>query len=154
MKATLQTLILALMCLSTFVSAQNKYKFPKQKVIGASLSFTGGLVYGIREVYLADPEVFEIKFGAEPQSFWGSDAWKRKYKDWDGGDRRFDSGMAEWYPFDFQHVSSTLSKSFVVAGTVCIVAGEKRPLKHYLYDFAISFFASSCGSYAGFKLFR
>ncbi|GIW57699.1 MAG: hypothetical protein KatS3mg083_644 [Candidatus Dojkabacteria bacterium] len=38
-----------------------------------------GVLWGLREAYHADPEVFERLYGVCPESFWGSEAWKRNY---------------------------------------------------------------------------
>jgi len=39
-----------------------------------------GIAHGMRERYHADPYIFEKRWGVSSTSFWGSDAWKRNYK--------------------------------------------------------------------------
>lgn len=38
-----------------------------------------GIAHGMREAYHSDPYVFETTWNADPDGFWGSDAWKRNY---------------------------------------------------------------------------
>lgn len=142
----------------TILSSNNvDYAFSKQQIVGTALSFVGGFIHGMREKYHADPRVFEKAFGASPESFFGSESWKRKY-DANGNERRFYTSFS-----DFWHVSEWVSKGAIMAGTTVLITYKhcnkhntntcscsKKNWKRIGLDLITSFAVSSLGAWTGY----
>ena len=62
-------------------------KFYKSDYLALGLAVLGGIVNGAHEAYEADRRIFEKEWGVQPQSWWGSESWKRKYSNYDAGDK-------------------------------------------------------------------
>ena len=81
-----------------------------------------GLIWGFREYQHKDLACFEKAFGANKQSFFGSESWKRKYKDWDAGDKSAAFPLAMTFPFnDFWHSSKYVFGILLTTGTALAV---------------------------------
>lgn len=82
-----------------------------------------GVIWGLREKTHQRPNFFETAFGASPTSFFGSQQWKRKYIDYDGGDKRPKTKLLSIFPYnDFWHLSWYVVKAVTVG--CCIVIGK------------------------------
>ena len=64
----------------------------------------------------------------KPRNFWDKRiSWKRMYKDWDGGDRRYRWGVATYLLYwlaDGWHLMEFLMMTFLAAGVATLVADE------------------------------
>lgn len=133
--------------------APQPYRVTMAKAAGWGLCFLGGFTHGLREAYHAEPGIFERRFGAKPDGYFGSQSWKRKYHDYDGGNA-VERSVLYTPVSDFWHVSAWLEKGYLMSGTVVVFIGERRRLKHYLLDFGISFVAASAGSAMSYGALR
>lgn len=129
------------------------YRVTMGKAAGFGLCFLGGFVHGMREAYHAEPKVFELRFGAKPDGFFGSESWKRKYHDYDGGNA-VERSVLFTPVSDFWHVSAWVEKGYYLTGTAVVVLGERRRWTHYVADVAISFVAASLGSAISYRALR
>lgn len=94
-----------------------------------------GIAHGMREAYHADPYIFEDSWNANPDGFWGSDAWKRNYHNNDpkqGHKAEYfaNFGRDVWHTADEVDVFG-LSLSSIGTGM------RKQPWKYRLANFAI-----------------
>lgn len=94
-----------------------------------------GVAHGMREAYHADPYIFEDSWNANPDGFWGSDAWKRNYHNNDpkqGHKAEYfaNFGRDVWHTADEVDVFG-LSLSSIGTGM------RKQPWKYRLANFAI-----------------
>lgn len=130
---------------AAWFQAQPKEKFLDWQNIGMSwdgkqLTAWGalalsGVAHGMREAYHADPYIFEDSWNANPDGFWGSDAWKRNYHNNDpkqGHKAEYfaNFGRDVWHTADEVDVFG-LSLSSIGTGM------RKQPWKYRLANFAI-----------------
>lgn len=120
---------------------EGKYVITGKKILVWTAFGLGGMVWGAREAYHADPYIFEKKWGVDPYSFWGSCQWERNYH---GGRYLNESGLPNAHKTevfgnigrDFWHTSGYVSGAFVLTGTFTIGA-SKQKLKHKVFDMLI-----------------
>ena len=126
-----------------FFEAQPKIKFTNWKTYPDSWDgkqfvtwgafAVSGMMWGAREAYHADPYVFERTYDVHPESFWGSDAWKRNYKD-NNPDLPHKKeyfgnvGRDVWHTFGFASNAVLLSGSFAIGA-------RKQPVKYRVANF-------------------
>ena len=93
-----------------------------------------GVLHGGREAYHAEPTVFEKRFGVAPQSFFGSEQWKRQYfdRDPDNGHKPEIWNSARDY-YHFSHLAS----STIWIGGAFTIGMSKQPIKYKLVDLLI-----------------
>ena len=124
--------------------------------IGFGLLVLGGIANGFSEAYEADPTIYEKHWGVSQDSWSGSKSWKRKYKDYDGGDLRPSYLFSKSYLVvfsDLDHFSEHFSKWLSLSGmTVIGLNGGKRKYKWYIHagrflTGAIAFSATSSITY-------
>ena len=113
--------------------------------------FAAGVLHGGREAYHAEATVFEKRFNARPQSFFGSEQWKRNYFDRDP-----DSGHKPniWNSArDYYHFSHLASSTIWVGGAFTI-GMSKQPMKYKLLDLLISALITSGSASLTYNLLR
>lgn len=82
-----------------------------------------GAIWGLREKTHQRPNFFELAFGVSPTSFFGSQQWKRKYIDHDGGERMPKTKLLSVFPYnDFWHSSWYVVKAAMIG--CCIWIGN------------------------------
>lgn len=80
--------------------------------------------------------------------FWNPDlSWKNKWKNGDRlqGEKFFGSSTIFVCFTDCWHLCNTINKYSCVGAIVLKIGGKKKPLKYYLYDFAVYSLAYSAG---------
>jgi len=84
-------------------------------IISLILFALAGLLWGMREYYHKNPKVFDVLWKVKPISFFGSQSWKLKYKDYDNGDTRPAFPLAKVFPVnDFWHSASYVFKLLLI----------------------------------------
>lgn len=113
------------------------------KFIGWGVLAIAGAVDGMVEGYEFDGrKSFERKFEVSPNSFWGSQSWRRAYV---GGDPQngYKSKKAQIFGAnDFYHVADDVRKLGYITGGITVAIGGKQTNSkwwHYAADFAIGF---------------
>lgn len=93
------------------------------KTVAYILLAVSGIIWGLREKLHQRPGFFETAFGVSPMSFFGSQQWKRKYIDYDGGDKRAKTKLLSVFPYnDFWHSSWYFVKAVMVG--CCLIIGK------------------------------
>lgn len=88
-------------------------------IISLILFALAGLLWGMREYYHKNPKVFDVLWKVKPISFFGSQSWKLKYKDYDNGDTRPAFPLAKVFPVnDFWHSASYVFKLLLIVGSM------------------------------------
>lgn len=121
----------------------------KQWVWGAYA--VAGILHGGREAYHAEPTIFEKRFNAAPESFFGSEQWKRQYFN-------RDPGMAHkpniWNPLrDYWHFSGAATKGVWIGGAF-VIGVSKQPLKYRVVDMLIGAVITSATASLTYNLLR
>ena len=150
-------LLILLFVLPLQISAQKlkcsfsvpKYKIGKQKKIGLAIIAFAGLVDGMGAGYEFDSrKSFERKYGVDPNGFWGSKSWKKRYKNPNIWNRHF--GV-----FDFYHLADDVRKVGYLSGGIMItLGGKKQKWYYYFCDFALAFAVSSATKRIGMHWIR
>lgn len=140
--------ILILAFLSPALSQEESYKLTMSKLATWAGMGLGGATWGAREAYHADPYVFERAWGVDPESFWGSKAWKRQYY----GNNPENKHKPEWGNItrDFWHASGALSRTFTIGGTF-VIGSSKQKFKHKLIDMLIGSAVASVSAWATYE---
>lgn len=153
-------------CLFFFISVNGNsqtvlkvgsYRLTNLKIVSIGVTCAGGLVDGILAGYEFDGRTsFERKWGVSPTSFWGSESWKRAYKNNDPS-MGFKNNYVKWRGAnDFYHVADDMRKMQYLAGGIIIGIGPKTNTKwwHYVVDFGLSYGASAVFKAAGLGWIR
>lgn len=111
-----------------------------------------GIMWGAREAYHAQPDVFEKRWGVSETSFWGSDAWRRNYwsndpqaghkPQWAGN-----VGRDIWHTFGFG------SKALLFGGTFSI-SKRKQPLKYKIANLLVAALVQSAAASTTYQILR
>lgn len=88
----------------------------------------GGIMRGCREAYHAQPDVFERRFGAGKTSWWGSEQWKRNYRDNDP-EQPHKSEILGNFGRDMWHTFGGSDKMILISGSF-IIGARKQPVKY------------------------
>ena len=110
-----------------------------------------GILHGGREAYHAESTVFEKRLGVAPQSFFGSEQWKRNYFN-----RNPDNGHKPniFNPVrDYYHFSGAATKAIWIGGAFVIGTG-KQPIKYKLLDLLIGTLITSGTASITYNLLR
>lgn len=128
-----------------------QYKITKETLIASGVAVVTGTMWGAREAYHADPNVFEKKFGVSNESFLGSDAWKRNYYNNDPNNKH----KPDVFNFtrDFWHFSGLTSRAGYVTQSYIVFKSDKK-LKYRIYDMLISSAVSSLTAFTTYKILR
>jgi len=111
-----------------------------------------GILHGGREAYHAEPTAFEKRFNAAPQSWFGSEQWKRQYYNRDPENMPHKPNI--WNPLrDYYHFSGTGTKYLLIGGAVTIGA-SKQPTKYKIIDTLIAFAGFSATASLTYTLLR
>ena len=126
--------------------------------LGFGLMVVGGVANGMSEAYEADRRIFEKKWGKGSQSWWGSESWKRKYKDYDSGDERAaywqSQGVLAWSS-DFDHFSEATQAVTLGTGSFIIGLNGRRYKWHtQLIRFVTGFIAYGAASSITYNVLR
>lgn len=91
-------------------------------ILSSAILALAGLVDGILEGYGFDGrKSFERKFNVKPTSYFGSQSWKRAYKD-NNVDLGFKSAFVKWLgAFDFYHYADKTRKLLYIIGGMLIM---------------------------------
>lgn len=144
---------LVCLLLPVALSAQlGSYKFSGQKAAGLGLAVIGGIGTGMNHAYHADARIFEKKWGVAPASFFGSQAWRRNYRNMDVEQGR------KWGPNihrDVWHASSAVATWGKISAAVVVTVGEKRRhWSHYVIDAVIVGAAYGVSSHLTYSYLR
>ena len=136
---------LALLLLCS-LSAQAQYRITRAKLTGWGMVAVAGSADGMVEGYsIQYRKSFERKFNVSKTGYFGSQSWKRAYKD-GNPDNGFKSDFVRIMGAqDFYHHADDLRKIGYLSGGVVIGTQHKNNTKkwHTLADFAIGFAVSS-----------
>lgn len=81
-----------------------------------------GIIHGAREYTHKDPKVFEKLWNVLPTSFWGSESWKRKYKQYPIN-LMPKNDLISIFPYnDFWHLSHYIKQTLFIIG--CVLLGR------------------------------
>ena len=111
------------------------YKFKGEGKRAVWIAYAAaGILHGGREAYHAEPTVFEKRFGVAPQSFFGSEQWKRNYfnRDPESGHKPNLFNPVR----DYYHFSGATTKAVWIGGAFVIGTSE-QPIKYKLVDLLI-----------------
>jgi len=136
-------LILLLLC---SLSAQAQYRITRAKIAGWGMVAVAGAADGLAEGYEFDRRLsFERKYRVSKTGYFGSQSWKRAYKD-GNPDNGFKSDFVRIMGAnDFHHHADDLRKIGYLSGGVVIGTQHRKNTKkwHTVADFAIGFAVSS-----------
>ena len=136
-------LILLLLC---SLSAQAQYRITRAKIAGWGMVAVAGAADGLAEGYEFDRRLsFERKYRVSKTGYFGSQSWKRAYKD-GNPDNGFKSDFVRIMGAnDFHHHADDLRKIGYLSGGVVLGLSAHRNTKkwHTVADFAIGFAVSS-----------
>ena len=136
-------LILLLLC---SLSAQAQYRITRAKIAGWGMVAVAGAADGLAEGYEFDRRLsFERKYRVSKTGYFGSQSWKRAYKD-GNPDNGFKSDFVRIMGAnDFHHHADDLRKIGHLSGGVVIGTQHRKNTKkwHTVADFAIGFAVSS-----------
>lgn len=96
-------------------------------MIGYTLMGLAGIANGFGETLDAEPNYF-----GNGDGWWEANSWKRKYKDYDGGDHReayIGSKSILAWTTDADHFFPAVQKACLVSGTASLTIGEKLTWK-------------------------
>jgi len=127
-----------------------KFKGEGKRIVWISY-FAAGVLHGGREAYHAESTVFEKRFNARPQSFFGSEQWKRNYFDRDP-----DNGHKPnlFNPVrDYYHFSGAATKTIWIGGAFTI-GMSKQPIKYKLIDLLIGTLITSGSASLTYNILR
>lgn len=127
-----------------------KFKGEGKRIVWISY-FAAGVLHGGREAYHAEPTVFEKRFNARPQSFFGSEQWKRNYfdRDPDKGHKPNLFNPAR----DYYHFSGAATKTIWIGGAFTI-GMSKQPIKYKLIDLLIGALITSGSASLTYNILR
>lgn len=111
-----------------------------------------GMLHGGREAYHAEPTVFEKRFNAAPQSFFGSEQWKRQYYNRDPETQAHKQNALNGFR-DYWHFSGASTKYILIGGAFTIGASE-QPTKYKIIDTLIAFAGFSATASLTYTLLR
>jgi hypothetical protein len=147
-------LLIALLLLSTTVTAQykpekaNRWHIDRNKLLTGGLVFTAGASKGFNETLMFHWKAFRHAFPkANPNWFNPDESWKNKYKDGDP-----DAGSK--YPLstsvlimftDQYHLNNFINKTAWASAIVLKIGEGKQPFKNYLLDFLYYTFCHQLG---------
>ena len=137
-------LIILLLC---SLSTQAQYRITRAKIAGWGMVAVAGAADGAVEGFGFDGRTsFERKFGVSKMGYFGSESWKRAYKD-GNPDNGFKSDFVRIIGAqDFYHHADDLRKIGYISGGVIIgINGHKTNTKkwYYIIDFAAAFAISA-----------
>lgn len=118
-------------------------------------SWTGyaaaGVMWGAREAYHADPQIFEKKWNVRPESFFGSEAWVRNYEG-NNPEGKHKTNLFNTFR-DIHHAAGFASRGFTVSATV-VLCTSKRPVRHKILDVLIGLGIQSAASFLTYNSLR
>ena len=123
----------------------------KQWVIWSTYAWAGAM-WGMREAYHADPYCFEKKWDVGSGSWFGSDAWKRNYRNNDPTQPHKHEWMGN-VGRDVHHTFGFGSKVFLAAGTFTI-GTRKQPIKYRVANMLIGWGIHSLFATAAYQALR
>ena len=127
-----------------------KFKGEGKRIVWIAY-FAAGVLHGGREAYHAEPTVFEKRLNARPQSFFGSEQWKRNYfdRDPDNGHKPEIWNSARDY-YHFSHLAS----STIWIGGAFTIGMSKQPMKYKLLDLLIGTLITSGSASLTYNILR
>ena len=138
------------------VSAQ--YRITRAKIAGWSVAAVSGAIDGVLEGNrFDDNRNFERKFNASKTGYFGSESWRRAYKNNDpeqGYKNLYSQTFGAW---DFYHHADDARKiGYIGSGVVIGISGAKSNSKpwYFLADFAIGLAVSGVAKAAGMRWIR
>lgn len=124
----------------------------KRDIVPLACSILGGVSNGMNRAYYATSGTcFETKFGAPKQGFFGSEGWKRKYKNYDEGLAvpKF-PGSTTFLAFSTNAPAFTnlSNKGFVFLGTVTLTINRKDDFLNHFHRFVFNGLVYGLSSWA------
>ena len=142
----MRTAALILLLLCSLSAQAQQYRITRAKLAGWGMVAVAGVADGMVEGYsIQYRKSFERKFNVSKAGYFGSESWKRAYKD-GNPDNGFKSDFVRVMGAqDFYHHADDLRKIGYLSGGVVIGTQHKNNTKkwHTLADFAIGFAVSS-----------
>lgn len=121
-------------------AACQRYHFGSEKQLGLALVVLGSAADGLVEGYEFDArKSFERKWGVAPSSFFGSESWRKVYRN-GNPELGFKSPLHRWYgAVDFYHFADDTRKVGYISGGMLYGKGMQKNTKrwHYLLDVVI-----------------
>lgn len=107
---------------------------------GLGLSSAAGYISGAHEIYnIQGRRNFEVKWGVDPYSFFGSKSWMTIYNNNDPA-QGYKTRWAAWKGSDdFHHWGKRVRNTFYVGSGICVMIGEKKPWTHYAMRVGVNF---------------
>lgn len=136
-------LVLLLLC---SLSAQAQYRITRAKIAGWGMVAVAGAADGMVEGYEFDHrKSFERKYNVSKTGYFGSQSWKRAYKDGNVDNGYKSDFVRIMGAQDFYHHADDLRKIGYLSGGVVIGTQHRKNTKkwHTVADFAIGFAVSS-----------
>jgi hypothetical protein len=134
--------LISINCFSQYNVNNRDFLLKKRDIVPITCSILGGLSNGInRAYYSTNGTCFEKRFNSNPQSFWGSEGWKRKYKNYDEGKtapRYLGSNTFLSFTTNAPAFTNLSNKGFVFLGTVTITINRKDDFLNHFHRFLLN----------------
>jgi len=139
-------------------SLSAQYRITRGKIAGWSVAAISGAIDGVVEGYEFDGrKSFERKYNVSPTGYFGSESWRRAYKNNDP-----EQGYKNFYSRtfganDFYHLADDAKKiGYIGSGITIGISGSRANSKwwHYAVDFGIGLAVSGAGKAAGMYWIR
>lgn len=123
---------------------------------GYAILATAGAANGMRDAYVAEPSIFQSRFGASKNGWFGSESWRNKYKNGnpDDGEKFLGSTSILAPTTDFYHFSGAMRTTGLIAGTTLITIGEKKPFWHYVLKVTAGGVVYGLSSHVSYNMLR
>jgi hypothetical protein len=139
-------------------SLSAQYRITRGKVAGWSAAAISGAIDGIVEGYeFSGRKPFEEKFNVSPTGYFGSQSWRRAYKNNDPEQGYKNLYSRTFGANDFYHHADDARKiGYIGSGVIIGISGSRVNTKwwHYAVDFGIGLAVSGAGKAAGMAWVR
>jgi len=116
------------------------YQFTKLKAAGLLGIAVGAIANGAAQGYYYDGGTsFERMFGANPAGFFGSQSWRKRYRDGDPAHGLAHPAYSILPVFDFNHTAQFIANHATYSGGIVLGIGSmkyNRKWWHYALDFS------------------
>lgn len=136
---------------NTTVVQCKSYRITNSKLLGFAVLGLAGAVDGIVEGNdFRGRTAFEDKFNAKKSGYWGSESWRRAYKNGDPEQGYRNLYTRTFGANDFYHHADDARKIGYISGGVIVgLSGANQKWWHYAVDLGLSFIVSGTCKAAG-----
>jgi len=141
---------------NTTVVQYKSYRITNSKLLGFAVLGISGGIDGVLCGYEFDARTaFEDKFNAKKSGYWGSESWRRAYKNGDPEQGYKNLYTRTFGANDFYHHADDARKIGYISGGVIVgLSGANQKWWHYAVDLGLSFAISGTCKAAGMYWIR